>query len=188
MGSEDEPPPPDRLSLDPLNLFFGKMEGAEGGGGLYRCNYCPFTTPLLVYHYAHERTHAAIPTTTNTFQCPMCFQAVGSLEAFQQHLFSHGLLPPFLPQPPNNQPPPTETNFQATKPNNPKRLVFRCSACKLSFGQRADCLGHVKREHRRSGGRKRQKLFKCRKCPFRSGTYAKWRVHFKVHHDRPPKV
>ncbi|CAG7733308.1 unnamed protein product [Allacma fusca] len=105
---------PSRVVLDPLTLLFQKMEG--GTNKLYRCAYCPFTTSLLVYLYAHERTHTGLANSmtpqpaqstssaapsepSNTFQCPMCFHTFHHLETFQQHLIGHqmsGVLAPFF--------------------------------------------------------------------------------------------
>ncbi|ODN00071.1 putative zinc finger protein [Orchesella cincta] len=96
------------LVLDPLTMLFQKMEG--GSNKLYRCSYCPFTTSLLVYLYAHERTHTGLansvtnqnPVTQDAkcpFQCPMCFHTFQQPDAFQQHLIGHqmsGVLAPFF--------------------------------------------------------------------------------------------
>lgn len=96
------------LVLDPLTMLFQKMEG--GTNKLYRCSYCPFTTSLLVYLYAHERTHTGLANSVTNqnpvsqdakcpFQCPMCFHTFQQPDAFQQHLIGHqmsGVLAPFF--------------------------------------------------------------------------------------------
>lgn len=97
------------LMVDPLAMLFQKMEG--GTNKLYRCSYCPFTTQLLVYLYAHERTHTGLansvtsqnpvntPDAKGPFQCSMCFHTFQQPDAFQQHLIGHqmsGVLAPFF--------------------------------------------------------------------------------------------
>jgi hypothetical protein len=98
------------ILLDPLTMLFQKMEG--GSNKLYRCTYCPFTTSILVYLYAHERTHATGQLGSGTgsggvsggaggdnFQCPMCFHSFDQPDVFQQHLIGHqmsGVLAPFF--------------------------------------------------------------------------------------------
>lgn len=100
------------LVLDPLTMLFQKMEG--GTNKLYRCSYCPFTTSLLVYLYAHERTHTGLANSVSNqnsasatpssdakcpFQCPMCFHTFSQPDAFQQHILGHqmsGVLAPFF--------------------------------------------------------------------------------------------
>jgi len=52
--------------LDPLTMLFQKMD--SGAHKVYKCSYCPFSTSLLVYLYAHERTHTGLADSVTAFQ------------------------------------------------------------------------------------------------------------------------
>jgi hypothetical protein len=172
------------LTSDPLGLLLGKMEG--GGKRVYRCAYCPFNTPLLVYLIAHEKTHVGLRLPPSpSLQCPLCFLGFPGLEPFQHHLASaHGIST--LPAPP-------APAFGGGKEEGGqrkvrgRRSVFRCSACALGFRSGEACRAHIKTAHAPRRRRVR-KGWPCPKCKFRGGTYARLWLHARRNHPRHSTV